>query len=131
MNRKCNDSDRWRDAVRYFENEMVDLGWDFTFFIKILERVAESAYADDLCPHPSRWGSLSFSLLDDFGGLEMPMVAIVRKRNGFGRIEYQVEYWNKPGYPHDLQKWRCHKSQVLPLLESLFLRMSIESGSRE
>ena len=127
MDTRGKDSDRWQDAARFFKGEMAEYGWDFSPYINLVERVAKSDYADDLFPLASRWGGLSFSLTNDFeASLKMPVVSVACKLNGFGRAEYQVEYWSRPGSTHDLLKWRCHKSQVWPLLESLFLRMKME-----
>ena len=123
-----NDSGRWRDAIRIFEAAAAEYGWDYSFFIGLLLHVAASAYANELFPHPSHWGSLSFSLTDDFDkAMKTPMVSVATKYNSFGRAEYQVEYWDRPGNTRDLLKWRCQEAQVWPLLESLFLRMEMES----
>ena len=125
---KGRDSDRWQDAFRFLKGEMAEYGYDFSPYIDLLERIAVSDYADALSPIPSRWGSLSFFLGKNHEpSMKMPMVSVALKRNGFGRTEYQVEYWKRPGRTEDLQKWRCHESQVWPLLESLFLRMKMES----
>ncbi len=118
---KGKDSDRWHDAIRIYEDEMAELGWDLSPYINLLKRIAKSGYADDLYPRASRW-YLSFSMTNDFeAGLNLPMVSIVYRQY------CQIEYWTRPGWAHDLQKWRCHESQVWPLLESLFLRLRVES----
>ena len=57
------------------------------------------------------------------------MVCVATRRDGFRRVEYQVEYWDRPGNTRDLQKWRCQQEQVWPLLEGLFLRMRMESAA--
>ena len=125
-----NDSDRWRDATSAFEAETAESGADFSFLIELLQRAAASTYADDLFPLASHWGVLSFSLTGDFEGrMGSPMVSVATKRDGFGRVEYQVEYWDRPGNTRGLLKWRCQQAQVWPLLESLFLRMKMESAA--
>ena len=125
-----NDTDRSRDAIRVLEAETAESGADFSFFIELLRHLASSTYADALFPHASHWGILSFSLTDDFDrAMETPMVSVERKYNGFGRAEYQIEYWDRPGNTRDLLKWRCQEAQVWSLLESLFLRMKMESAA--
>ena len=91
--------------------------------LDLAKKIAESEYAEEFYVCTSV-GVLCISGGSDFlSSLNYPSISI----QYLGNQTFKVTYSGKPLDSNSLEKHKCHSSQVFSLLESLFLRLKLES----
>ncbi len=116
----------WKVIVSFYETYRDD-NWDLEPQIKIVKRIAESEYASELYPHTSHEALCVSYAKDEESSSEVPMVCLNYLSN---QQTFQVEYWSRPFKTHDLFRKKCNPSEVWELLESLFIRLKLESTTK-
>jgi hypothetical protein len=117
-------ADMWEEVIDFYKT-LVAKGHDFASQIELVNKIAESKYANEFYPHTSLYYLCISSAKDFEDKLTVPMVSITY----LGNQTFKIEYWNRYMESNRLLKQHCHSSQVWSLLESLFLRLSVESNS--
>jgi hypothetical protein len=119
--------DAWKRTISFYEDS-IEHGFDFAPLLSLVKQMAESPYSRVFYPFTSHF-ALCISATDDYQiGLKRPMLTVeyLIEENVF-----RVQYLNRPHQTHDLERVRCHASQVWPLLQGMFLRLDLESCAAE
>ena len=112
----------WKHAIDYYE-ELFDEGADILPQLELTRRASQSKYGKVFFPI-SYAHALNISPTVDYSeSLERPSISIRYKGNN----KFEVSYLNDKLKSGKTTKTVCDVSQVWSLLESLFLRLEIES----
>ena len=115
----------WQEIISFYETYPDD-NWNLEPQIKIVKRIVDSEYGLELYPHTSH-GALCISITkDEKQSLEVPMVCVNYLSN---QQVFEVKYWSRPFKTHDVFSKKCNQSEVWGLLESLFIRLQLESST--
>ena len=112
----------WKHAIDYYE-ELFDEGADILPQLELTRRASESKYGKVFIPI-SYAHALNISPTADYSeSLERPSICVRYKGNN----KFEVSYLEDSHKLHRITKTVCDASQVWSLVESLFLRLEIDS----
>lgn len=112
----------WREKTEFY-NDLQSEGQNIGPLLDLVKTITASEYAETFYPSISM-DTLCISMEGDYKErLKSPMISVAY----LGEQIFKVKYWTKPLQTHNLQVWDCHISEVWSLLESLFLRLKVET----
>ena len=111
----------WRYLIGFYEDWIKD-GYDLAPMLNLIKWLSESKYKDEIYPNKSHT-TLNISTVEGF-----------RKQRNFPSIgvqyydkSFKITYVTNQNQTHNLEKFKCHPTQIVSLLESLFIRLKTES----
>ena len=111
----------WRYLIGFYEDWIKD-GYDLAPMLNLIKWLSESKYKDEIYPNKSHT-TLNISTVEGF-----------RKQRNFPYIcvkyydkYFKITYVTNQNQTHNLEKFKCHPTQIVSLLESLFIRLKTES----
>ena len=118
-----NHSEAWQNAIAHYE-ALQSEGADILPQLELAKKAAASKFGPKFFPI-SYAHALNLSVtVDHEESLEKPSISVRYK----GNDKFEISYSPNGHQTHNLTKTVCHRSQSWTLLQSLFLRLDIESG---
>ncbi len=113
----------WKHIVSYYE-ELFQEGSDILPLLELTKRIASSKYVETIYPI-SYAHALNLSKTADYQeSLKKPSISIRYMKNN----KFDISYLPNSMQTHNITKYVCHSSEVWSLLESLFLKLEIDSN---
>jgi hypothetical protein len=114
----------WQYLIEFYEDWVKD-GYDLVPMLGLVKWLSTSKYRDEIFPNKSHT-TLSISAVKGFQEqMKFPSISI-----NYGRQAFLITY-SPTNQTHNLEKFECHKTQVISLLEGLFVRLKLETELKE
>lgn len=123
MEEKIHLKNEWQRVTKFYEQ--VDGEGKNKVEANLARKLAESEYASAFYPYTSHRALCISPSTDFFEMHKFPMISILH----LGNKRFRVEYWEQQWKERDRQSHEVEDAQLWNLLESLLLRMQIESSS--
>ncbi|HEY8559609.1 MAG TPA: hypothetical protein VIL74_04335 [Pyrinomonadaceae bacterium] len=115
----------WEYLIEFYEDWIKD-GYDLTPMLNLVKWLSTSKFKDEIYPNQSHT-ALNISAVKGYHEqLKFPSISI----NYSGQM-FHVAYSPNSNQTHNLEKLKCHQTQIFSLLESLFVRLEAETKIKQ
>src|SRR5687768_15917563 len=114
----------WQYLIEFYEDWIKD-GHDLAPMLNLVKWLSQSKYKEEIYPNKSLT-TLTISAVEDFQTqIKLPSIGI-----NYGNQMFNITF-APTNQTHNLEKFKCHQTQAFSLLESLFIRLKIETELRK
>jgi len=119
-----NNQQIWQYLIEFYEDWSID-GHDLLPMMNLVKWLSTSKYKNEIYPNKSLT-TLTISAVEDFQTqLTLPSIGV-----HYGNEVFTITY-SPTGQTHNLEKFKCHQTQIISLLESLFIRLADETKIKQ
>lgn len=112
----------WTNVIEQYE-ELLEKDNDILPQLELVRKIAKSKYSETIYP-VSYTHALNLSKTVDYKeSLKTPSISVKYLKDG----NFRVSYLPNSIQTHNTDKYTCHFSEIWSLLESLFLRLELDS----
>lgn len=112
----------WDYVINHYE-ELIGNGFDLAPQLNIVNKIVDSDYFDSLFPTLSH-DAITISRIEGyFESIDYPSIGI----QYLGQEKFKIIYLQNLNQTNNMSKSICHSKDVWSLLESLFLRLKVET----
>lgn len=115
----------WQYLIEFYE-DLINRGYDLLPLLNLVKWLSVSKYKDEIYPNKSIT-TLSISLVRGFQEqMKFPSISVQ-----FYDKSFKITYVTNQNQTHNLEKFKCHQTQVFSLLESLLIRLDTETKLKQ
>ena len=116
----------WIYTINHYKDTIAE-GFDLSLQLELAEKIANSEYASLIYPRLSH-DTLCLTMISDYKeSLKYPLICVQL----IGKDQFKVKYFVNPTKTHNVSILNCSYSDVWTYLESLFLRLKLDSEKLE